>query len=63
MLFNITKSIITIILLTSVSFAQNFEIKFDSLSASHWFGGDNRPNLQRNVTVAQSVFIDEQINL
>lgn len=63
MLFNITKSLFTIILLTTVSFAQNFEIKFDSLSASYWFGGDNRPGLQRNVTVAQSVFINEQINL
>ncbi len=63
MLFNFTRSLVIIIVLTSVSFAQNFEIKFDSLTASLWFGGDNRPGMQRNVAVAQSVFIDEVINL
>jgi hypothetical protein len=63
MLFNFTKILLTIILFTSLSFAQNYEIKFDSLNASGWFGGDDRSGQQRNVAVAQSILIDEPITL
>lgn len=51
------------IILNNQLFSQNYEIKNDSLNASGWFGGDDRPGQQRNVAIAQSVFIDEPINL
>ncbi|WP_304132318.1 T9SS type A sorting domain-containing protein [Ignavibacterium album] len=63
MIINFTKRLFTILLFTSISFAQNYEIKFDSLNASGWFGGNNRPGQQRNVAVAQSVLITEPITL
>jgi len=43
--------------------AQDYEIKFDSLTASGWFGGDNHPDNIRNVASAQSILIKEAINL
>ena len=42
---------------------RNYEIKYDSLNAYGWFGGDNRPGHQRNVAVAQSVTIQKPVNL
>lgn len=55
--------IISLLLCISLS-AQNYEILFDTASASGWFGGDNRPCCgPRNIAVAQSVFIEESINL
>ncbi|MFN3693571.1 MAG: T9SS type A sorting domain-containing protein [Ignavibacterium sp.] len=63
MIVNFTKRLLTILLFTSISFAQNYEIKFDSLNAGGWFGGDNRPGHQRNMVVAQSVLITEPITL
>jgi hypothetical protein len=63
MKLNLLTLISFLILCSFVSTAQNYEIKFDTLSASGWFGGDNRPGQQRNVAVAQSVFIEEPITL
>jgi len=63
MLRNTIKLLIFIFLLSDVLIAQNYEIKLDSLNASGWFGGDNRPEQQRNVAVAQSVLIEQPINL
>lgn len=43
--------------------AQIYEIKFDSSGATGWFGGDDRPTQQRNVAVAQSIFVEFPITL
>jgi len=43
--------------------AQTYEVKFDSINAYGWFGGDNRPQSQRTVGVGQSVPIDTSIAL
>jgi hypothetical protein len=43
--------------------AQAYEVKFDSINAYGWFGGDNRPMQQRTIGVGQSVFIDTSITL
>jgi len=44
--------------------AQFHEIKHDSLNASGWFGGDNRPNQgPRHVGIAQSVRIDTALTI
>ena len=44
--------------------AQFHEIKHDSLNASGWFGGDNRPNQgPRHVGIAQSVRIDTALTV
>ena len=41
-----------------------YEIKFDVLNASGWFGGDNRSNIgPRNIGNGQSVFIESSIIL
>jgi len=56
-----------LIVLMSISchelMAQTYEVKFDSINAYGWFGGDNRPTQQRTVGVGQSVFIDTSITL
>lgn len=54
---------IPVFLLNSILQAQSYEIKFDSLNAFGWFGGDDNPNEQRNVAAAQSVTINLPINL
>jgi hypothetical protein len=63
MFFNSCKLIFILILLSNLSFAQSFEIKFDTLNASGWFGGDNSPGQHRNVVVAQSVLINQPVTL
>jgi hypothetical protein len=40
-----------------------YEILHDTLSATGWFGGDDRPGSQRNVGIGQSVRIDTAITL
>ncbi len=57
------KTILIGLMLSNFLFAQNYEIKYDSLNAYGWFGGDNRPGHQRNVAVAQSVTIEKPVNL
>ncbi len=59
----ILKILLLLIIFNSLIFSQNYEIKLDSANAYGWFGGDNRPGQQRNVAVAQSVTIEEPINL
>jgi hypothetical protein len=59
----ILKSLLTFLLLNNAIFSQSYEIKFDINSGKAWFGGDNRPGLQRNVAQAQSVFIEQPIKL
>ncbi len=58
---------IMLMILTSISchelMAQSYEVKFDSINAYGWFGGDNRPMQQRTVGVGQSVLIDTSITL
>ncbi len=63
MSINSYKLVTLLLILSSVSFAQNFEIKFDSLNASGWFGGDNNPAQHRNVVVAQSVLLNQPVKL
>lgn len=63
-LFKITTVFIAFLLFSSFVNAQSYEIKFDSLNASGWFGGDNRDCCgPRNIAVGQSVLIDSNIVL
>ncbi len=57
--------IFLLILLTysGLTFSQSYEILFDVNNASGWYGGDDRPGSQRNVADAQSVTIEQPINL
>ncbi len=63
MKYYILKPLLTLLLLSSPIFSQNYEIKFDINAGRAWFGGDNRPGLPRNVAQAQSVFIEQPIKL
>jgi acetyl esterase/lipase len=46
-----------------VLLAQLYEIKHETVNASGWFGGDNRPMQQRTVGVGQSVLIDTTMTI
>jgi len=56
-------NLVFMLLFSTVLFAQDYEIKLDSLNAGGWFGGDDRTGHQRNVAIAQSVFIEEPITI
>ena len=60
---NLVLSILFLLVISLTGFAQTYEIKFDVNNASGWYGGDDSPNSQRNVADAQSVTIDQSINL
>mgnify|MGYP001283885954 CR=1 FL=1 len=55
--------LLILITFSGLSFSQSYEILFDVNNASGWYGGDDRPGNQRNVADAQSVTIDQPINL
>ena len=55
--------LLLLITFSSLSFPQSYEILFDVNNASGWYGGDDRPGSQRNVADAQSVTIEQPINL
>jgi hypothetical protein len=57
------KLLLIVFTFSSVLFSQSYEILFDVQTASGWYGGDDRPGSQRNVADAQSVTIDQPINL
>lgn len=60
------KKLVTFIFLLLISgslYSQDYEIKFDSLNASGWYGGDNRVGQTRTVGVAQSITIEQDITL
>ncbi len=59
----IAHTLLFTILLFSYGYSQPYEIQFDTRNATGWFGGDNGPGQARNVAVAQSVFIDNSIEL
>jgi len=63
MFINTGKVLIVLMLVSNFLIAQDYEIKFDSLNASGWFGGDSRPGEQRNVAVAQGVTIEYPLTL
>jgi hypothetical protein len=52
-----------LLVISNIAFSQSYEILFNVQTASGWYGGDDRPGSQRNVADAQSVTIDEPINL
>lgn len=51
------------LLISFAAIAQTYEITFDTVSASGWYGGDDRPGFQRNVADAQSITIEQAIKL
>jgi hypothetical protein len=63
MSFNFSKLILGLLIFSTFLIAQNYEIKHDSLNASGWFGGDDRPGQQRNVAITQSILVEEPVTL
>ena len=57
------KLLIIVFTFSYLTFSQSYEILFDVQTASGWYGGDDRPGSQPNVADAQSVTIDQPINL
>lgn len=55
--------ILSLLMFSVTIYSQSYEIKFDTLNASGWYGGDNRAGSQRNSGVAQSLTIDQPITL
>lgn len=56
-------SILSFLMFSATVYSQSYEIKFDTLNASGWYGGDNRAGSQRISGVAQSITIDQPITL
>ena len=57
------KVLIILVILSTLTLAQSYEIFFDVQTASGWYGGDDRPGNQRNVADAQSITIDQPIKI
>lgn len=59
----IVVSILSFLMFSMTVYSQSYEIKFDTLNASGWYGGDNRAGSQRTSGVAQSITIEQAITL